>query len=182
MAASFDARFGDTRGELRVRYLRGQFVVGRDDQLIRLLAQYGRFNYPGMPTPQDITINQIVRLGLFTKTHMIDCSDDSPLNYCFQVHSQETHVLRGNSFEGRRIREAEWPALRDYGAYEFARAKCAAAPDFSFVDYSLDGIQVAYRRLILPLSRDGREVSHLLVAFSHDKVPVAPRPLEQMRA
>lgn len=182
MIGGFDTSFADCRGELRVRYLRDRFVVGRDDQLIRLLAQYGRFSYPSMPTPQDVTLNDIVRLGFYTKTHVIDCSDDSPLNYRFQVHSQETHVVNGGSFEGRRVREAQWPALRDYGAYEFARAKRTAAPDFSYVDYSMDGLQVAYRRLILPLSRDGREVSHLLVAFTHDKVPVAPRPLEQMRA
>lgn len=170
---AFDARFFDDRGELRVEYLRDRFVVGRDDQLIRLMARYGRFNFPNMPTVEDVTINDVVQLGFFTRSHIIDCSADDPMNFRFDLHSRLAHVERGGDFEGRRVREAHWAALRDFGAHEFSRVKTAATPDFSFVDYVMDGLHVSYRRLIMPLSSNGSEVSQLLVAFVHDQTAVA---------
>lgn len=181
MLGTVDKRFSDSRGELRIRYHGDQLVVGRDSPFIRLMARYGRHAYPHLPTIHDVTIDDTIALGFFTRSHVLDCRSADPANYTFELHSTEAHVARGRDLASRRVGDAGWHALRQYGMYEFARCKQLARLDFAYIEYDVDGARVAYRRLILPLSGDGREVSHLLIAFIHDERPVYPGALKQVR-
>lgn len=162
----------DAYGEIAVAYRR-DFVVGPDSALIRMRQKFGQRGYGNfLHDPRDLDFDDVVALGLAGHTHLIDCSDDNPLNFRFAHYGAKARVLARRSFQGQRIADASWGALRSFGATDYARIKAAGEPDLIDVSYVLGGKRTSYRRLAVPLSSDGRQVSHLLVGMLMHEVEV----------
>ena len=174
----FDRRYADRFGEIRVRFCRDGFVVGRDNPLIRLRSRFGSPTYGGIPaSPDDVDFDTVAALGLVGNTHVVDCSSDDPMHYRFAVYGIKSRVESRRNFQSRRIQDAGWQALKQFGASDYSRIKASGRYDLVAVEYELDGNRTAYRRLVIPLARHGREVSHLLVAMvmQEIEVPLGPQ-------
>lgn len=170
----FDNRFLDNRGFLSVKYEGSNFRVGPDTALIKLQKMYAPGPCGMLPDVSMITVEEIAKMGVYGFTHILDCSSDDPLNFGFLFYGPRAQVEWRRNFGGKRVGEATWRALREFGCFEYSRVKTRGVMDLSDIHYSLDGGSVNYRRLILPLSDKGREVTHLLVCIVHDKPPVIP--------
>lgn len=170
----YDSQFLDDRGCLFVRYEGNNFRVGPDSALIKLQNLYAPGPCGMLPDVSTVTIEEIAKVGIYGFTHIVDCSSDDPLNFGFLFYGPRAQVEWRRNFGGKRVGDATWGALRNFGCFEYNRVKHRGVMDLSHVHYSLDGGSVNYRRLILPFSDQGREVTHLLVSIVHDKPPVIP--------
>jgi hypothetical protein len=167
--------YSDSGGSITVKQLGLNLVVGRDDKLIRLLRQFGRSAYPNRPAVEDVSFNSILQMDMFSQIHIIDCSADDPNNYAFAHYGQVSEVQDRKNFEGRRIGDADWRMLREYAAAEYTRTKQDGCIQAAHVLCSLGDRLVSYRKLLIPLSSNGREIDHILMGFVHDDVPVGLR-------
>lgn len=169
---TFDQLHRDAYGQVGVTYRR-DFLVGPDSALIRMRQKFGRRGFGNfLLDPRDVDLDDVVALGLAGHTHLIDCSDDDPLNFRFAHYGAKARVLARRSFQGQRIAEASWAALRSFGATDYGRIKSSGEPDLVDVSYVLCGKRTSYRRLAVPLSSDGRKVSHLLVGMRMHEVEI----------
>lgn len=169
---SFDQLHSDAYGHIGATY-RQDFVVGPDAALIRMRALFGRRSAGNaLADPRRLDFDAFLSLGLAGHTHLIDCSDDNPLNYRFEHYGVKARVLARRSFQGQRIADAGWGALRCFGATDYGRIKAGGEPDLVDVTYVLGGRRTSYRRLAVPLSCDGRKVSHLLIGMRMHEVEV----------
>lgn len=176
---TFDCVHADRFGEIRVRYCGGNFVVGKDNPLVKLRSRFGRPAFGGFrASPDDVDLDTITALGLTGNTHLVDCSSDDPLRYVFDFYGTKSRVEARRNFQHCRIREAAWPALREFGAFDYSRIKAAGETDLVEVQYVRNGRRTAYRRLTIPLASHGRDVSHLLVAMIMLEIEVPLRSCE----
>lgn len=178
---TFDDVYTDRLGEIRVRYCHTDFVVGPDSPLIKLRSRFGATAFGGFrASPSDVDLATVAALGLAGNAHIIDCTSDDPTRYLFAYYGMKSRVEDRRNFQNRRIAEAAWPALRDFGASDYSRIKCGGQSDLVAVEYVLNGRRTSYRRLAVPLADHGREVTHLLVAMILQEVEVPLGPHDEM--
>ena len=176
-----DFVYRDGRGEIDVDVRRlDDLVVGRDNALIKLMRLYGRQRFPWLPSPSDVLFDDVVGLGFLGNTHIVDCRPDSPEAYWFQQYGVATLVEDRRDLTGQRIQDADWRALRDFGARDYSRIKSAANLDFTRVSYRDGRRHVSYRRLVVPLSDERGQITHLFVAIVPDQTEIADRPGNQV--
>lgn len=167
-----DRTFADADRRLSVTYLRDGPLVGPDSPFIRL-RQRLRFSHAGrVARPDDIPVDLVADMGLLGRTHIVDCSAENPDNFRFVCYGRDVRMENGRNFQGRRVRDAGWRAVRDFGAAEYSRIKTRAATDFSadfsHVSFASNDTTFCYRRMVLPLSQCGSNVTHLLVSILLD--------------
>lgn len=125
----------------------------------------------------EISVDLMLRAGLFTNTHIIDVGYDNPENFRYEFYAPSATFSCGSALS-TTVGDITWPLLRLYAAEEYHRIKTTGQPDFSQMDISNGGKHAVFRRLILPLSK-GRDVSHLLVVFVTNLLEVVPSTLDQ---
>jgi hypothetical protein len=186
-ACSFDTLYRDRFGQIGVNFRR-DLVVGTDSPLIRLRLKHGaRRMGMVLPSPDEVTLNEMIALGIAGNAHLIDVSAYNPESYRFEYYGVRSLVCDRKNFQGKQVGDAKWLALHDFGASDYSRIKERAEPDVVDVSYTRRNCRTSYRRLSLPMSRNGRDVTHLLVAMvMHEmEVPlgaehqVAPRILRR---
>ena len=172
-----DRVFADAGRKLAVTYLRDGPLVGPDSPFIRFQQRLG-FSHAGyVMRPESIPVDLVAEMGFLGRTHIVDCSADDPENYRFVCYGRDVLMENGRNFQGKCVRDASWRAVREFGASEYSRIKDRAAgdfsADFSYVSYVSEDTTFFYRRMVLPLSQSGSDVTHLLVSILLEDVSLA---------
>ena len=142
--------------------------VGPDTVLIRMFHQFGASSAALMKDLRDVEFDRILELEELVSYHILDVGNSNPLGYSFRYYGRNAHIMNKRSFQSQQVGDASWEALREFGVHAFAKNKEASQPEFSRVKYTYSESYLSYRRLSLPFSDNGREVSHLLVTILRD--------------
>jgi hypothetical protein len=157
--------FSDGEGEIRVDRSRSDLIVGPDTKFIRLCHAL-RVN-ERQPSLEDLSFNQISKIGLYASTHLIDCRADDPDDFRVVCYGANARLEGGLKFQGQCFGNASWYPLRKYVATEYSRIKASAKWEVADVTYDIGDRSSSYRRLLPPLADNRGEVTHLLMGFLH---------------
>lgn len=146
------------------------FRVPVDRVLVDALKLANLKSNGGIPNIDLMTVNEFIKSGLIGRSHVIDVSGDDPNGYFFSWFSRTPTVSNGGDFSKQYLGDYSFRCVRDWARIEFAEAKSVAAPILSAVSMVVAERRVVYRRLVIPMARDGRKVTDLLVTFTENLV------------
>lgn len=106
------------------------------------------------------------RLRVIGRVHVIDVSDDDPMNFRFKLHGTTITEFRGHDFTGSRLGELANPMHGRGLATDYFTVKMTGLPRYQRIEASYDYSRRDYYRLILPISTTGRKVDTLVVGVS----------------
>lgn len=164
--------WADTRGHMTRHVLDLDFQVGPDSTLIRLFQMAQARSCGGLLSVDSLLVDDLMAAGALGYTHIVDVSADDPRGFFFAVYGQDLRFALDSDMSGRHLVTAEWSALRQFGLDEYQRLKVSGRPELSQVDV-LAGDRISInRRLVLPLTGDRGQVSHLMVSVirNHPRV------------
>tara|TARA_R110002012_G_scaffold115728_3_gene262710 strand:- start:1257 stop:1880 length:624 start_codon:yes stop_codon:yes gene_type:complete len=148
------------------------FRLGTDNQLAEVftvLARTGKFGLPGL---QGISFNEISRRApdVLPYIHVLRVSDQ-PATFEFMQLGFGTKMDGGNRprFFGELVPHLG-PKLWSSLAEIYADAAFRGRVSLSEVHASAGGDWFAYRRLVMPLSSNGRDIDQVLCAVVHETV------------
>jgi hypothetical protein len=150
------------------------FMVGVDNSFVKLASALKQRTRGETPAVDDIDTNILINLDILGTTHLVDCSPDAPSDYRFLQYGNRIAIHDGREYSGRRLRDAEWSLVRKMAERDYSFVKTNKVATLSQVELLWHGREFVYRRFIIPLSSDGREVSHLLVATRPNLLKVVP--------
>ncbi len=165
----------DSGGRALTRFGRvDDFVVGVDNSFVKLASALKLKTRGQTPAVDDIDANILINLDILGTTHLVDCSPDAPSNYRFLQYGNRINIHDGQEYSGLRLRDAEWSLVRNMAERDYSFVKTNKIATLSQVELLWHGRKFVYRRFIIPLSSNGREVSHLLVATRPNLLKVVP--------
>ena len=139
-------------------------IASFDPPLADLLAYWqGKRGDRPMPAKRDIDPLDLRKaLG---RIHIVETAGRTPLEFRYRLWGSDVSYERGRDFTDTTVGEAEPAIYRDAVAADYFTAVSTGAPAYQEVEAQLDFLTYRYGRLLLPLSDDGRTVSHLLVCI-----------------
>jgi hypothetical protein len=149
------------------------FVMGRDNKLIKLFHYYQSLPRLIYPSAQDITLIGLASTGLLGLTHVVDVTPLNPLAYEFTIYGGKATLSHGKDMAQKTIGDLPYPKYREFVVSSYTSLLKARKPIFSQVITRQLSYIRAYRRLLLPLADDYRDISHVLVASSPDNFDIA---------
>lgn len=164
--------WADARGHMTRHMLGLDFQVGPDSILIRLFQMAQARSFGGLLSVDSLLVDDLMAAGALGYTHVVDVSADDPRGFFFAVYGQDLRFALDTDMSGRHLVTADWSALRRFGLDEYQRLKVSGRPELSQVDV-LAGDRISInRRLVLPLTGDRGQVSHLMVSVirNHPRV------------
>lgn len=176
---NFDRVFSDETIKIGVNYHGNNFIIGTDNELIKLKKICYDSNSFFLKHPHDISVNDIWSTldtrkksenSLFGLIHIVNCSFDDPKNFQFELYGMSSKIEWNRDFAKERIGSSNLRALIDFGAVEYDRVKKIKKPDLTEVKYEISERTTSYRKLMVPLSTTGCEVTHLLVGMTMQEV------------
>ena len=108
-------------------------------------------------------------LGL---THIVDVRAENPNDYRFEVYGAKSTNSNQANFTDLRVGDVPYPQFQSFVKASYLQLKQCHKPVFSRIQTRQLDYRRAYRRLLLPLSDDGRNVTHALVACAVDDIDV----------
>jgi len=169
----------DDDGRVLTRFGRpDDFVVGVDNTFMQLSSALKPKARWGVPTAAEIDTNTLIGLDILGTTHMVDCSADDPSHYRFVQYGNRISTHDGREYAGRRLCDAEWPLVRILAERDYAYAKTNRAVTLTQVELFWQGREIVYRRYIIPLAGERREISHLLIATRPNLRNVVPNSFD----
>lgn len=165
----------DSGGRALTRFGRADdFVVGVDNAFVKLSSAL-QLSARRIPPPvHEIDSNVLINLEILGSTHLVDCTPDTPSDYRFLQYGNRIAIHDGQEYSGRRLRDAAWPLVQQLAERDYSFVKANRVATLSQVELLWHGREIVYRRLIIPLTSNGREVSHLLVATRPNLLKVVP--------
>jgi hypothetical protein len=167
----YDRVIGKDRINVRYRD-RLDFEVPTDRLLVRALQLSARRAGEAIPRTADVCVDSVFNAGLLDHSHVIEVGADAPSQYRFDVFSETPTVSAGANHACRLLGDYPGEAVKRWAMVDFPNVKREGVPLLSTVTAKLSGRAVRYNRLVIPMSRDGRMVSHLFVAFTDNLVQV----------
>jgi hypothetical protein len=102
-------------------------------------------------------------------TSIVDVDTADPLAFRIRLFGSNLPLYKNMS--NLALREIEREAYRKVLAKDYQNAKMLGVPAYHEIVALLDYRRHSYARLILPFSKDGREVNQLMVCSAHQKFP-----------
>ena len=146
------------------------FVVGVDNNLIRLFKCANGMRRGPLVHRDDILLTEVVKTGMLGLVHVVDVSADEPGNYRYDLWGCKTTVTAGRDLSRLTVDSIPSAALRRSVEDAYTEVKKRGRPVLTEVHTDTSDSLLAYRRLLVPMTDDGRNVSHLLVG----SIPNAP--------
>jgi hypothetical protein len=150
------------------------FIVGRDNNFIKLHHFWNNLPKLLFPSVDDITLMDLSNTGVLGLCHVLDVSSSNPLAYSFSVMGQKATLNHGR--ELAVVGELPFPDYRNFVVESYTGLKAARKPIFSQIVTRQSSYVRGYRRLLLPLADDYRNISHVLVASAVDQLNVGRKP------
>jgi hypothetical protein len=108
---------------------------------------------------------RLVQISALGWVHLIDVSDADPTRFSVPIRGWRVpNAAIGESREGMQIGEHPVRILAEGVMADYAAARDNETPLYHAIHSQLRGHRYTYRRLILPLSSDGKRTDRLLVA------------------
>ncbi|HUJ99786.1 MAG TPA: hypothetical protein VLV85_16155 [Stellaceae bacterium] len=108
---------------------------------------------------------RLVQISALGWVHLIDVSDADPARFAVPIRGWRVpNAAIGESREGMQLSEHPVRILAEGVMADYAAARDNETPLYHAIHSQLRGHRYAYRRLILPLSSDGKRTDRLLVA------------------
>jgi hypothetical protein len=113
----------------------------------------------------DFDAVRLAQVGALGWVHLVDVADRDPARFAIAIRGWRVpNAEIGKSRQGMQLGEHPVRILASTVMADYAAARDAATPLYHCVQSHLRGHRYAYRRLILPLSADGKRTDRLLVA------------------
>ena len=165
----------DSGGRALTRFGRSDdFVVGVDNSFVKLSSALRLGARRAPPSVDEVDSNILINLDILGSTHLVDCTPDTPSEYRFVQYGNRIAIHDGQEYSGLRLRDAEWSLVRRLAERDYSFVKTNRVATLSQVELLWHGREIVYRRFIIPLSSNRREVSHLLVATRPNLLKVVP--------
>ena len=148
------------------------FVVGVDNALIRLHLYYRSLFAQPLPSVRDVGLMDFSKTGVLGYAHVVNVENDNPDGYRFEFYGSSSTVSGGGDFTKKHVGEIPLLGYREFVAESYAFVKSTGAPLLSSVQTVQSDYRRSYRRLMLPLADDFRNVSHVLVASIPDRADI----------
>lgn len=136
------------------------------DPLLRCLYDYWNSKRRGRTMPSRADIDPLDLSFMLGQMLLIDVLRE-PLRFRIRVHGTELARRAGYELTGKMLDELPLPEYRALAARSLATAVDTRAPFRSLRDRTIDGRSLRYEGLVLPLSRDDREIDMLLVGMRY---------------
>ncbi len=108
---------------------------------------------------------RLVQISALGWVHLIDVSDADPARFSVPIRGWRVpNAAIGESREGMHLGEHPVRILADGVMADYAAARDQETPLYHAIHSELRGYRYTYRRLILPLSSNGKRTDRLLVA------------------
>lgn len=176
-AAATSRVFDGDRGHTTIRsYGLDGLVVGSDNELIRLMSLISSRSKKRYPHPDDVFLDDFMVSGAIRRleglVHLIDVRSEDPRRYVFETFAARAACGGGDDYSARLVVDLPTQSIREMALDSFLSAKQQGVPFVSEVSTVDRNFTSSYRRLILPLSDNGSDVSHLLVAILRNSFEV----------
>lgn len=113
----------------------------------------------------DFDAVRLAQIGALGWVHLVDVADRDPARFAIAIRGWRVpNAEIGKSREGMQLGEHPVRILASTVMADYQAARDAATPLYHCIQSQLRGHRYAYRRLILPLSSDGKRTDRLLVA------------------
>lgn len=157
--------YADEDEVTRARFMGTDALVdGVDAPLIDLLRAWEDRRRGGLLPGSQVPATDAALAGPHGRVHVIDVRCDSPDRFVFQRYDRRSRVAGAADYTGRCIADIPCPAYRSFVRDSYAMVKASGTVMVSHVaSVHLDYVGT-YRRLVYPLTDDGRQVTHLAVA------------------
>jgi hypothetical protein len=144
-------------------------VVGNDNPLIVFMKSILARGNRRYPHPDDIFMEDFwkadIGKGLAGLVHLVDVRSETPQGYKFETCGVRAAFRGTDDFSARFVNEIPTEFIRDLALESYHMAKSLGVPIVSEISANDLSFSSSYRRLILPLSHNGSDISHLLVAI-----------------
>ena len=115
------------------------------------------------------------------RVHILETSGD-PSDYRFRLWGHMIDFDGGADYTDRRIADMPHAAMRLAALEDYGDAVAAGTPSYQLIYNFENGTECTYARLLLPVTADGRTVTHLLVAVNQRPIAeFAPEPAARPR-
>ncbi len=152
--------------------LRAELLKAEMTGLLQLWWRRGRGR---MPSQYDFDIGDLAAFRtLFGRTHLVDVTAENPLSSRFLMYGSSSSVAGKTDWRGAELGEMPVNGLRDLVASDYASIKATASPALSETSSLVGENLFHFRRLILPLSDNKRDVSQLFVACLLENAQLVP--------
>ena len=152
-------------------------VVGADSPFIILMRTLRQRTKSQFPHPDSIYLEDFFdpRIGrkLTGLVHVVDVTADDPENFWFTAYGARAAFGEGADFSARPLSEIPSESIRQMAQDNYLRAKHERVTLVSDVNAKDKLFLSRYRRLIVPLSNNMSDVSHLLIAISRQTFEVS---------
>lgn len=153
-----------------VTYDQLDFRLGTDNQLAEIFTMSARAGTPGMPSLKGISFNEVSERApdVLPYIHILKVSDE-PATFEYERFGFGTRIHGGGrpKFVGELVPHLG-PKLWSSLAGLYADAAFRGRISLSEVHASAGGEWFAYRRLVMPLSSNGRNIDKILCAVIHN--------------
>ena len=136
------------------------------DPLLQRLYDYWSGKCGGRAMPSRSDIDPVDLSFMLGQILLIDVLR-APLRFHVRVHGTELARRAGYELTGKMLDELPLPEYRAMAERSLAKVVDTRAPFRSLRDRTVDGRSLRYEGLVLPLSRDGRDVGMLLVGMRY---------------
>jgi len=150
-----------------VSYFQGlDFDISLDRPFINILQAITRNQAWLLPNADDLLVDHVVQSGLINRSHLVNTMVEDPSNFHYEVFSPRYRTGSIGDQTGMRLNDTFLGIRREFVLFDAAFTKRHRSPLLSQVEMKLDGSSVKFRRLAVPLSRNGKDVSEFYIAFS----------------
>ncbi|WP_193188538.1 PAS domain-containing protein [Nisaea sediminum] len=153
-----------------VTYDQLDFRLGTDNQLAEIFTMSARAGTPGMPSLEGVTFNEVSERApdVLPYIHILKVSGE-PATFEYERFGFGTRIHGGGhpQYFGElvpRLGPKLWSSL----AGLYADAAFRGRISLSEIHASARGEWFAYRRLVMPLSSNGRDIDKVLCAIVHN--------------
>ena len=162
------------------RHLPTAEIAGPDEWLGRLHAAWERARSPGL-LPRRASFDPLTVMRFSDgRVHIVDTPAGGPGDYRFRLWGHMVDFDSGADYTERRVADMPHAAMRLAALDDYVDTVTSGTAAYQLI-YSFEhGTERTYARLLLPLTCDGRTVTHLLVAINQRRIAeFAPLPPPQ---
>lgn len=163
---------GPRNGVMSVRSLT-ETIREQDGSLADILDYWRSLRGPSKIPPPRKAVDVVALKPVMGYAHVVDCSDEDPMNYRFRLFGSRILLFGGKDFTKQRVADLPDPELARTTAADYRDVVFKGCPAFHKIVTRLDFRKASYTRLLLPLANDQRQINQLLVC-------VNPRPLPEL--
>ena len=172
-AADFGPTLTDTEGNGIIRQpLDLNHLRQSPDPFGALLVYWDSLARETVPRFADFNPFQLREMRLLGQINVINVAPDDPADFTIEMHGAGRTFDGGVNYTGMRVSEYAIPIVAQSLMVDYNTTKVTGRPLWHQVVVELPRTRMAYRRLLLPFSSDGRRANRLMAGFRRQPVSI----------